>query len=296
MNKDTLKNIVYLLGKTLGLVGVIFVFYTLYQEYTLSSFTQQFFLFLDILPLLLIFNILSILLGIYAWHLMLLHYSSKKFPYLTSYYYFAKTEIAKYLPGNVFHFVGRQALASRIGITQTQMAKSSLLFSLLLLTGTLFVSTLFAFFVQSTPLYILLSMGLFSIISLIALTYFYPSFPLKNKISLNIYLALSVAFQSTILAWIVIHQSDAFSMQLFLQCAGIYTISWLIGFITPGASGGLGVREGTFITIVTYLHINISPEVIIFSVLLVRLINICVDVIMYFSTIIVEKKMKESEL
>ena len=68
------------------------------------------------------------------------------------------------------------------------------------------------------------------------------------------------------------------------------------GFLTPGASGGLGIREGTFIAIATYLHLNISADIIIFSVLLVRLINVCADVMLYLSTMILEKKMKELEI
>ena len=296
MNKEQIKRIIYFIGKFLGILGLIFVFYTLSQEYTLSSFKQQFILFLDILPLLVLLNIASLLMGIYAWHRILLHYSSNHFSFITSYYYFGKTEIAKYLPGNIFHFLGRQALAAKINMTQSSMAKSSLLLSLLLLTGTLLASTFFAFFTQSIDTYILIILIIFTIISFIILLYLYPSFPWNKKIILNSYFASSIAMQGVILSWIIMYQCEVFSIEQFLLFASIYTVSWLIGFITPGASGGLGIREGSFIAIATYLHITISTDIIIFSVLFIRLINICVDVIMYFSTIAIEKKMKELEL
>jgi len=296
VQKEKIKQIVYLLGKTLGILGLIFVFYTLSQEYTFSSFTQQFLLFLDILPLLIVLNILSVLIGIYAWHKMLLHYSVHHFNYVLSYYYFSKTEIAKYLPGNVFHFIGRQALASKLDITQKQMAKTSFLFSFLLLTGTMITGTLFAFLSQEIPLVILTLLGLSSIITLISLIYIYPSFPMRKKVSMNLYLALSIAMQGIMLGIIVLYQSENFSYTLFFQCVSIYTISWLIGFVTPGASGGLGIREGVFIAIVSYLQINIDANIIIFSVLLVRLINIGVDVILYLSTFTLENKIKEVKI
>jgi len=296
VNKAKIKSIVTLLGKSLGILGLLFVFYKLSQEYTFSSFTKQFFLLLDILPLLFIFNFLSMLIGMYAWHIMLLQYASKTFPFLASYYYFSKTEIAKYLPGNIFHFIGRQALASKIGISQVEMAKISLLFSFLLLTGTILTSTIFAFLSQEIPTLILTLMGISSIIKLIILVYLYPSFPVRKKASMHSYLALSVALQGIMLGMIVMYQSESFTANLFFQCVSIYTLSWLIGFVTPGASGGLGIREGTFIAIATYLHVNISSDIIIFSVLLVRLINICVDVMLYLSTMILEKKMKELEI
>ena len=294
MNKDTLKKIAYFLGKSLGVLGLLFVFYKLSQEYTLSGFLEQFTLTLKILPLLFFLNFASILIGIYAWHIMLLNYAKKPFPYTTSYYYFAKTEISKYLPGNIFHFIGRQVLASKLGITQVEMAKISVLFSFFLLTATLFSSTIFTFFSQGIPSHILILMGLASISIVLVIAFTYRSFPVHKKISMNISLALSVALQGIMLGIIVFFLSEqALGTELFFLCVSIYIISWLIGFVTPGASGGLGVREGTFIAITSYLHIDISADIIIFSVLLVRLINIFIDIILFLSTYILKKKIKD---
>jgi len=293
LNKDLLKKIAYFVGKLLGVLGLLFVFYTLSQEYTLSSFMEKFSELINIFPLLFILNIISILIGIYAWHIMLLHYSKKVFPYMVSYYYFAKTEISKYLPGNIFHFVGRQALASKLNISQMQMLKISFLFTFYLITTTILSSTFFAFLSDNLPTYILIS-GIFSSIAIILIIIFsYPSFPIRKKIIMNMLLSTSVALQGIILGLIVVYQINSFDTSLFFQCASIYIISWLIGFITPGASGGLGVREGTFITIVSYLHIDISSDIIVFSVLLVRLINIFIDIIIYLSTFVLENKIKE---
>jgi len=94
------------------------------------------------------------------------------------------------------------------------------------------------------------------------------------------------------LGMIVMYQSDSFTANLFFLCVSIYTLSWLIGVVTPGASGGLGIREGTFIAITSYLQVDISTDIIIFSVLLVRLINITVDIGIYLSTFILENKIK----
>ena len=292
VNKDQIKKIVYFLGKSLGVLGLIFVFYKLSQEYTLSSFLTQLSLFANTIPMLLILNFASTLLGIYAWHIMLLNYAKESFPYRTSYYYFAKTEISKYLPGNVFHFIGRQVLASKIGITQMEMAKISVLFSFLLLVATVISSTFFALLATDIPLYILTLMGLSCIIVLISVIFLYPSFPIGKKVQMNILLAVSVALQGIMLGVIVMLQSDHFEAGIFFLCVSIYIVSWLIGFITPGASGGLGIREGTFIAIATYLHINISSDIIIFSVLLVRFINIFIDIAMYLSTFILKNKIK----
>jgi hypothetical protein len=227
---------------------------------------------------------------------MLLNYAKEPFGYKTSYFYFAKTEIAKYLPGNIFHFLGRQALASSVGITQKEMAKISALFSMLLLVATVISSTVFAFLATGIPLYILTIMGLSCMIILIFTAYIYPSFPFKEKIRMNLMLSVSVALQGVMLGWIVMVQSDHMTTGLFFECISIYIISWLVGFVTPGASGGLGIREGTFIAIAAFLHIDIASEIIIFSVLLVRFINILVDTGMYLSTLVLKHNIKGLEV
>ena len=296
VHKEQIKKTVYFLGKSLGVLGLIFVFYKLSQEYTLSSFLSQLSLFTDTISMLLILNFASTLLGIYAWHIMLLNYAKEPFPYRTSYYYFAKTEISKYLPGNVFHFIGRQVLASKIGITQMEMAKISVLFSFLLLVATVISSTVFAFLATAIPPYILTLMGLSCIIIIIITAYLYPSFPIRKKVSMNLLLSVSVALQGIMLGMIVMVQTDHFTIGLFFECVSIYIVSWLIGFITPGASGGLGIREGTFIAIAAFMHLDIAADIIIFSVLLVRFINIIIDIAMYFSTFVLKNNIKGLEI
>ena len=292
-HKEKIKSVVYLIGKSLGILGLFYVFYKLSQEYTFSSFTEQFISILHITPLLIFVNFLSLVIGIYAWYHILLSYAKKPFGYVYAYYYFSKTEIAKYLPGNIFHFVGRQALAHKIGITQKQMAKVSLLNSLLLLGATIVASTVFAFLSQEVPLFILTLMVLSSIIIFISLVYMYPSIRISKKISLNLYLAFSIALQGVMLGIIIVYQSDTYTWSLFCLSISIYILSWLIGYVTPGASGGLGVREGAFIAITSYMHFDIHADIVIFAVLLVRLINILVDILMYFSTFALENKIKE---
>lgn len=296
MNKAKLKSLAYSIGKFLGLLGLAYLFYTLSQEYTFASFSEQFIHFTEILPLLILINFISILLGIYAWQKMLNHYATKPLDYTTAYYYFSKTEIAKYLPGNVFHYVGRQTMATSIGLNQKQMAKTSLLSALLLLTSTVLTSTLFAFFSQEIAHTYIILMIVATILSFALLSLLYKSFPFIKKIILNIYLGISIALQGILLSTIVMYQSESFSLSLFLLLIAIYTVSWLIGFVTPGASGGLGVREGAFIAIITYFNVDASTDIILFSVLLVRLINILGDILLYLSTWLLKNKIKEVKI
>jgi len=288
-----LKNILSYIGKLLGVFGLIFVVHKLSQEYTIDTFLIKLQAFKYSLFYLVVLNYISLLLGITAWYLMLLNYAKKPFGFITSYYYFAKTEIAKYLPGNIFHFVGRQILANKLTITQKEMMKISLLFSFLLLGATIISSTLFTLFSSEIPAYIKYLMILVTIITLVSSYYLYPSFSLNKKVYMNIILAISVSLQGIILGLIVLQQIPTLTINSFFQLVSIYIISWLIGFVTPGASGGLGVREGAFIAIVLFLHLDISNEIIVFSVLLVRFINILVDILAFLSTYILKNKVQK---
>ncbi len=292
MNKDQIKRVLYSFGKLLGFLGLGFLFYKLSTEYTLESFYLKVKEFWQYLPLFILINLFSSIVGIYVWHKMLTKYAKKKFSYLISYYYFAKTEVAKYLPGNLFHFIGRQTIASKLGISQVEMAKISLLFTLLLVVGTLIGSTICTLFSMSVVLNIKLFLGAVTIVAVLAVLFIYPIFTKYEKLLLSAIFAFSIALQGVLLAWIVQLQLGELNLSLFFEVAAVYILSWLVGFITPGASGGLGVREGAFIAISNFLQLSISQDITLFSILFVRFINIVVDLLLYLSTLFIQKRME----
>jgi hypothetical protein len=289
-NRTKIKELLYLLGKSLGFFGIAFVIYRISQEYTVDSFVEKFVAISDISFILLPINIASTVIGIFVWHIMLIYYSKNIFAYKISYYFFCKTEIAKYLPGNIFHFVGRQLLAKKIDITQTQMMKISGLFTLLLAVATLLSGTIFLLFINDIYVWFRLFMAIGSIVAIVATLYLFPSLPKIKKLEINMILALSIALQGIMMGIIISTQIDDSSTQLFMEIVGIYIFSWLVGFVTPGASGGIGVREGAFIAIATFLQVGIANDIILFSVLYIRLVNIVTDILTYLSTYLINDR------
>ena len=289
MDKTKLKEALYSFGKLLSVVSIAFIFYKIYQEYSISSFYSKMLAFKGIILYLIALNVVSLLTGIYVWLNILRQYSPREFGYLTAFYYFAKTEVAKYLPGNIFHLVGRQALASRLGIKHSQMAKITLFHTIVLLFGTVISATILALFTQEIESYYKLAAIVISMALCLLLCKIYPVFSKKKKVILLLMIAFSIAMQGFMLAWIVAYQSQDYSMDKIFLVASIYVISWIIGFVTPGASGGLGVREGAFIAIVSFLHIDIADDVVIFSIIFVRFINILVDLLLYVVTLFLKR-------
>ncbi len=284
MNRDKIKSILNNIGRVLGLLGLVFVLYKISKEYTLSSFVNKISDFKSIFIPLIALNLLSYLIGIYAWRRMMKAYTLKGMKYILAYYYFAKTEIAKYLPGNVFHFVGRQALASKIGLNQKQMAKISMFHMLTIAIGTVVSTAIFIMFTDTIANYIKYLMIATSIALLAFITLIYPTITKYNKLYITLLISISIAMQGFLLAIIVVWQLNNPTTSQFFMLAGVFMISWLVGFVTPGASGGLGVREGAFIAIANFIHLDISSQIILFSIFFVRFINIVTDVVMYIST------------
>jgi len=284
LNRDKIKSILNNIGRILGLLGLVFVLYKISKEYTLSSFVNKISDFKSIFIPLIALNLLSYLIGIYAWRRMMKAYTLKGMKYILAYYYFAKTEIAKYLPGNVFHFVGRQALASKIGLNQKQMAKISMFHMLTIAIGTVVSTAIFIMFTDTIANYIKYLMIATSIALLAFITLIYPTITKYNKLYITLLISISIAMQGFLLAIIVVWQLNNPTISQFFMLAGVFMISWLVGFVTPGASGGLGVREGAFIAIANFIHLDISSQIILFSIFFVRFINIVTDVVMYIST------------
>ena len=282
MNKESIKQLAYTFGKVLGFVGLAFVIFKLYREYTFDLFLNNFNQVLCIFFPLIIINVIATMIGIIAWHKGYDHYANRDLPYITTFYFFAKTEIAKYLPGNVFHFVGRQALASKMGISQKNMAQASFFTTLVLCTATVVSAFLMALPSNVIPTWLFNLSIAATLGSIILILFIYGSFSISKKLIMLIALTISIGLQGVMLSIIIWQLLPETSFYVLSTMASIYVISWLVGFVTPGASGGLGVREGAFLAIAEFLHVSISMDVVVFSVLLVRFINIIGDVVLYF--------------
>jgi len=285
INKQTLKTILYGFGKVLGIIGLLYILYKLQQEYTLSDFMQRIQETKEVIFYLFILNITSNFIGIWGWHQLICQFA--KNPFIKSFYYYEKTDISKYLPGNIFHLVGRQALASKLQLSQVNMAKVATIHTIMILVATIIASTLFALFSIDVQLYMKALLVIAALAAIIVIRFLFPSMAFVKKLKITSLFVLSISIHGVMLAMIIAYSLGDWSPSLFLKIASIYIISWLIGFVTPGASGGLGVREGAFIAILQFIHFPLASETVLFAILLIRLINILSDIIMYLLTFLI---------
>ena len=176
---------------------------------------------------------------------------------------YALTTLAKYLPGNVFHYAGRQLAAVRCNWPQWAVARATL-YEIVLHVAVVGAMVLVLLPMVELPAEVRASgrsllaridaVLLFVAVLLLAvgiLVFRRRLGCMKEEISgvLPSLLLLQTAFFSVSL---LVHLWLASSMSLLANgdialFAAAFLIAWLVGFVVPGAPGGLGVREAVLV-------------------------------------------------
>jgi glycosyltransferase 2 family protein len=215
---------------------------------------------------------------------------------------YLKTNIAKYLPGNVWHHWGRIVAAQNAQIPTGVATLSVVLEPLLMAAAASIIIVLFGYqftvLTQSIGLQILQVIGLGAVLCLFhprllnpALSFLqklkfkktkdsqasteksiafslerYPLKPLLGELAFLILRAFGFILTVFALAPLQLHQ-----LPLLL---GAFSLAWVLGLITPGAPGGLGIFEATAIALLQH-HFPIA--LIISAAALYRLISIVAE-------------------
>lgn len=290
--------------KVIGLILMLLSFYYIYLSLKKSEINWE-----VLSPLLnghsFIFMVISFLLYLIVlyissafWSYLVQSFSDKKYSKRSELMVvYAKSNIAKYLPGNFMQFVGRNILAHKLGYKHSDI----------------FLSTLYDI------LYVLIS-GVFLLVFISTLSL--DNIPFINNISIpnNVFLLLAATilvfaiivlatFKSQVIQFIQKYKfvertkgsfligifvyvliflilglanlillnlfASQFSLLDYYNILFVFVISWLIGFIIPGAPGGIGIREAGFILLLSQ---NYQIMVVTLIPILFRIINIIGDV------------------
>lgn len=210
---------------------------------------------------------------------------------------YLKTNIAKYLPGNVWHYYGRITAAKTAGVSGSAATLSVLLEPLLMAAAALAIVLLS---IQSVAMNSRVTLQGLSLLGLAAvLMAIHPWFlnvairfigrlklkatnssavdasvglvryPLRPLLGELGFLGLrGTGFLLTLLALKPLELSQ---IPLLL---GAFSFAWLLGLVVPGAPGGIGVFEATALAL---LEQRFSPGLIISAIALYRLVSILAE-------------------
>lgn len=233
---------------------------------------------------------------IWTWVLKELNQSVSSIEFIQVY---LKTNIAKYLPGNVWHYYGRIIAAKNANIPTNIATLSVLLEPLLMLAAALIIILLFASQIVvnnwKINLVILQLLGLIIILGILHPWFLNPTiqlldrwknkksqpenqlidsfiinrYPVKPLLGEIVFLGLRGAgFILTIMAL------TSVNWQQIPLLFGTFSCAWVMGLVIPGAPGGLGVFETIAILLLQY---HFPAALVISAIALYRLISILAE-------------------
>lgn len=220
---------------------------------------------------------LSLLLLAEQWHRIVGLLGAE--PRARTYPSYTMTLVARYLPGNVFHLVGRAAWLRGGALGDGALARATLLELLFTPLGALLVlACLFpAFQLPGLPLtgiQLALGAALTAAATLGAILYALRGKRLSPAALLTPTL-LATLFMASLAALFALLAATLAAAPALLAAAAALA-AWLIGYATPGAPGGLGVREAV---LVAMLSGAIPTEAALLLALVFRGVTIVGDVV-----------------
>lgn len=277
----------------------------------LSRFGEPVFLLICIFTLSVIYCF-GLFAYAYGWRLILKFTSNSEIEYHNAYVVFVKSNIAKYIPGNVANYVSRNIIGSRLGWQHKDIVISSIIEIILVVFTSFMISIVLGFeyekkyllellngkaiiYILCIVIIVLIIFAVFVYRKKFSITDFISKLSLKKLciLSVKAFLAFGLTFIifgiSYVLLLLYIAKADMSILQI-CNIIGMYMVSWAIGYLTPGAPGGLGVRESILIS-------SLSPmfglEVIVITSILHRIICIIGDIISLILGYLVEKRIKK---
>lgn len=257
-----MKKILGSLGSVVALVSIVFVGQQLFENwhkvgeysFTLAS--------VGMLMLSAIGYACACLLLASAWYQILSTLCAQSFPVQVLRAIYARSQIAKYIPGNVMQLAGRHVMIRRLGVAHKPLAIASLVEIIGLLSASCTVALvgsaafgLWGSYVNQTQLYyglgiVAILLLLLPVIRYISLKFFpksrhFLSSPYLHWAFLRAYLEYLLFFviAGFILVGLVYQFHNNLNLYNIAALIATFSISWLAGFITPGAPSGIGIRE-----------------------------------------------------
>jgi len=199
-------------------------------------------------------------------------------PYSQVFFIVATTQLGKYIPGGVWHFVGRYNAYHDQDISLKKSTKAMISENFWLLGGAIAIGTLFGISSQlgkhllssvglPTTTVWLIVYGLMIFIIWIAILITYESI-LKRKFTILDFKSIIKLISVQLITWIFLGTSFLFlipnnTVAIASDVIFGYSFSWAIGYVMVFAPGGIGIREGALVWI--FSNLFSSSDILIYS-------------------------------
>lgn len=258
----------------------------------------------------LVIQTILIIAGCIPWLMFTQSLSGQKIPFSAAMPVYTRSNVYKYVPGNVFQYVGRNKLAFDMSISHVDVACATILDVLFCVfwTGIIAVVLLGGRIAGLLGKYgrnilivaiaeIILAAAAFIFIRIRFgdklkeyLSRYSKAFEKQNRKSLMTgifyYLASNIVSAAMYFACLRLIMGSSASLSELTALTGAFMFAWIIGFVTPGAPGGIGIREGVMIFVCGEAY----QERIILFVLIMRFASVLADLVSFAAGQIYLKK------
>ena len=271
-----LKTLLHVIGSALGLFGIVFVAIQLNaysEQIDLSKFNAAVWFLVILLAML--YAAASVML-VQAWLQLLgmLGITAGRRWALKTY---GMSQLAKYVPGNIFHLAGRQALGLAAGLPGFALAKSVVWeLGLFACAGAFFGGLAMALIwtVPSAsiliPTFVTISVGAVVVLRQLLSPAAGTAFAWQLS-----FLSVSSAVFVGVLE---ICAPLDLSLSVYIKVCAVYVLAWLAGFVTPGAPAGVGIRE---LVILFMLRGEFAESDLLLSIVLGRCVTVLGDFLFF---------------
>lgn len=211
-----------------------------------------------------------------AWWHLLRHFSLQP-PWNRTLQIYGLSQINKYIPGNVFHLAGRQALGMTAGMPGRPLAQSTLLELVLLATLGLLYGAL-AIPLASTGLSVGNAIALWGLLLAGSFFTLYWIGAVSIAVAAIWQAGFLVISGSVFVAVLLISGPVSAAASWLPAVCGAYVLAWLAGLVTPGAPAGVGVREAVLLLALGGLF---APADLLAAIVLGRAVTASGDLLFY---------------
>ena len=286
----SLKILLNLVGACLAILGSVLVVQKILVYLSDINFKEIDSSIWLLLASLTILHSISNLLLAFGWGKVLQHHNLRVSPvWLISTFFIS--QIGKYIPGNIFHLAGRQLMGTTAGHSKSVIAKS-LFWELLLLT-------LMGTIISALALPAVIGLELTFITNIVGFSVFFVfvAFVTQRYLSKEVLLAALLYGAFLIVSgafFCLIYQTlnnESLPLNMKIIVMASFTLSWLGGFLTPGAPAGLGVRE---LILIALLGAWMNEAQLIFSIVISRTVSAAGDLLSFLVGLALSFLMKKS--
>jgi hypothetical protein len=278
-----LQRSLHWVGSGLALTGIAFVAFRLYEYWgslALSQITPV--AWIAMAGLAMLYGTANLLLALAWWHL--LAQFGVQVTRLWSIRVYGVCQLAKYVPGNIFHLAGRQAIGMAAGVSSGALAKSTFWeLSLIALGGMLYGWLALPLLTPGLPpiASIILLLGTAWVVAYLLYRF------IGSQVSVSfgwhmLFLAVSGGIFVTLLDVIV--RNSELHAQAWPLIGGAYVVAWLVGLVTPGAPAGVGVRELILLLLIKGL---VTDADLLMAVLLGRIVTVVGDLLFFMASFLI---------